>query len=67
MNVKSWNFFFAALLSMLLCMPAMANDTDVVGSFRDHVESVDVKSSLKSAAQKSIDAFAADSPADAIT
>lgn len=67
MNVKSWSFLTAALLSMILCLPAIAGDTDVIDSFRNHVKSLDVKSAQKTSAEKFINAFADESPADAIT
>ena len=67
MSVRYCKFLAAAMLSMFLCMPSMASDTDVVNSFRDHVKSLDVKAAQKSSAEKRIDAFADESPGDAIT
>jgi len=68
MSVRYWNFLTAALLSMCFCMPSLAGDTDdVVDSFRDHVKSLDVKAASKTSAEKRINAFADDSPGDAIT
>ncbi|QEG20831.1 tetratricopeptide repeat protein [Mariniblastus fucicola] len=67
MSVNRWNFLTAALLGMFLCLPSVAAETDVVDSFRDHVQSLDVKDSQKSLAEESIDAFSEDSPGEAIT
>lgn len=67
MSVRYWNFLTAALLTAFLCLPSMAGEIDVVDSFRDHVKSLDVKAAQKSSAEKRIDAFADDSPGDAIT
>ena len=67
MNAKLLNFVAAAMLSMFLCSPSFASDTDVVDSFRDHVKTLDLKAAEKSSAEKRIEAFADDSPGDAIT
>jgi len=67
MSNNCWNFLTAALLTMFLALPAVAGDTDVVDSFRDHVKSLDVKAAQKQSAEKQIDAFVAESPVDAIT
>ena len=67
MNVNSSKFLVAALLTMFIGMPAIAGDTDVVDSFRDHIKALDVKADQKSSAEKRINAFADDAPGDAIT
>lgn len=67
MSVRNWNFLTAALLALSFCMPSLAGETDVVNSFRDHIESLDVAADQKSSAEKRIDAFADDAPSDAIT
>ncbi len=67
MNVKRWKFLAAALLTMFLSLPAVAGETDVVDSFRNHVKTLDVQAAQKTSAEKRIDAFADDSPVDAIT
>lgn len=62
-----WKLFNAILLVTFLYLPALAGDMDVVDSFRDHVKSLKVESDQKQSAQKRIDAFADESPGDAIT
>jgi len=67
MSNNCWNFLTAALLTMFLALPSLAGDTDVVDSFRDHVKTLDVKAAQKQSAEKQIEAFADESPVDAIT
>lgn len=57
----------AIVAAVVCCSTASASDVDVLDAFRDHVKTIDLKATEIEAAEKQLDAFAVDSPADAIT
>ena len=67
MSINFKTLFCGASLVVLFCMPVLAGDSDIVDAFRQHVDSLSVKALQKKSAQDRIEAFAVDSPSDAIT
>ena len=67
MIVNCWKLCAGTLLAVLSCVPVFAGNTEIVAAFRDHVQSLQIEADQKKSAQERIDAFATDSPSDAIT